>query len=111
VTVESYDFRNPSKFTREHGRILDQHLETFADQSATLLTARVRIPTNQELENLQPTSYSVAVSAMPEDTVLLVASLAPLDVAGLVHIPRELAMLIIDLQLGGAGETSSPSVA
>ena len=108
VTVESYDFRNPSKFTREHGRILDQHLETFADQSATLLTARVRIPTNQELENLQPTSYSAAVSAMPEETVLLVASLAPLDVAGLVHIPRELAMLIIDLQLGGAGEDEQP---
>lgn len=108
VTVESYDFRNPSKFTREHGRILDQHLETFADQSATLLTSRVRIPTNQELENLQTTSYSAAVSAMPEETVLLVASLAPLDVAGLVHIPRELAMLIIDLQLGGAGEDEQP---
>ena len=108
MTVESYDFRNPSKFTREHGRILDQHLETFADQSATLLTARVRIPTNQELETLQPTSYSAAISAMPEETVLLVASLPPLDVAGLVHIPRELAMLIIDLQLGGAGEDEQP---
>ena len=108
VTVETYDFRNPSKFTREHGRILDQHLETFADQSATLLTSRVRIPTNQELENLQPTSYSVAMSALPEETVLLVASLAPLDVAGLVHIPRELAMMIIDYQLGGAGEDEQP---
>ena len=108
VTVETYDFRNPSKFTREHGRILDQHLETFADQSATLLTSRVRIPTNQELENLQPTSYSAAMSALPEETVLLVASLAPLDVAGLVHIPRELAMMIIDYQLGGAGEDEQP---
>ena len=62
--------------------------ETFADRSATLLTSRVRIPTNQELENLQPTSYSAAVSAMPEETVLLVASLAPLDVAGAGRPPR-----------------------
>lgn len=108
VTVESYDFRNPSKFTREHGRILDHHLETFADQSATLLTARVRIPTSQELESLQQSTYSAAISDFPEDTVLLVASLAPLDVAGLVHIPRELAMLLIDFQLGGAGADEQP---
>jgi flagellar motor switch protein FliM len=108
ATAELYDFRNPSKFTRDHGRILDQLLETFADQSATQLTSRLRIPTSQDLESLQQATYGAFIATLPEETVLLVASLSPIEVGGLLHIPRELAMLIVELQLGGPGDDEQP---
>ena len=85
---------------QEHTPNIDkerEHLQNVQDEYAKTESDCAAV--SQQLDEFQ---------VIAEDTVLLVASLAPLDVAGLVHIPRELAMLIVDFQLGGPGEDEQP---
>ena len=107
--MELYDFRNPSKFTRDHSRIMEQVLETYADQAATQLTSRLRVPCTQDFASIQQQTYGTYIASLPAQTALLVATLAPLDAAAMLHIPLPLAMLTVDLQLGGPGDDEQPS--
>ena len=107
--VESYDFRNPSTFTREHQRILETALRAFADQTATVITSKLRSSCSHELESLQQTTYSALINSLPEETLLLAASLNPINATALIHLPLEFAMLAVDLPLGGSGEADQPS--
>lgn len=108
-SVELYDFRNPSKFTRDHSRIMEQVLETYADQAATQLTSRLRVPCTQDFASIQQQTYGGYIASLPAQTALLVATLSPLDAAALLHIPLPLAMLAVDLQLGGPGDDEQPN--
>jgi flagellar motor switch protein FliM len=107
--VESYDFRNPSTFTREHQRILETALRAFADQTASVITSKLRSSCSHELESLQQTTYSAFINSLPEETLLLAASLNPINATALIHLPLEFAMLAVDLPLGGSGEADQPS--
>lgn len=109
AAAELYDFRNPSKFTRDHLRIMEQIAETYADQAATQLSSRLRVPCSQDFESLQQQTYGAYIASLPDQTALLVASLPPLDSAGLIHLPLPMAMLSVELQLGGTGEDEQPS--
>lgn len=109
TSVELYDFRNPSKFTRDHNRIMEQVLETYADQAATQLTSRLRVPCSMDFDTLQQQTYGTYIASLPAQTVLLVATLAPLDSAAVLHIPTPLAMLSVELQLGGPGDDDQPN--
>ncbi len=108
-SVELYDFRNPSKFTRDHNRIMEQVLETYADQAATQLTSRLRVPCSMDYDTLQQQTYGAYVASLPAQTALLVATLSPLDSAAILHIPIPLAMLSVELQLGGPGDDDQPN--
>ena len=107
--VESYDFRNPSTFTRDHQRMMETVLRAYADQTAAVITSKLRASCSHELESLQQTTYSAFVNSLPEETVLLTTSLNPLNSTALIHLPLEFAMLAIDLPLGGSGEADQPS--
>lgn len=108
AAAELYDFRNPSKFTRDHVRIMEQVLDTYADQSATQFSSRLRVPCSQDLDSLQQQTYGSYISSMPDQTVVLVVSLPPLDAPGVLHLPLPLALLSVELQLGGLGEDEQP---
>ena len=109
ASVELYDFRNPSKFTRDHNRVMEQALDVYADQAATQPTSRLRVPCSQDLVSVQQQTYGAYIATLPQQTALIVASLSPLDAAGLLHIPLPLAMLMVDLQLGGPGDDEQPN--
>ena len=107
--AESYDFRNPSTFTREHQRLIETALRAYADQTASVITAKLRASCSHELESLQQTTYSAFINSLPEETLLLAASLNPINSTALIHLPLDFAMLSIDLPLGGSGENDQPS--
>ena len=106
--TEAYDFRNPSKFTRDHQRLLEQGLEAYADQTASVITSKLRASCSHDLESLQQTTYASFINSLPEETVLLVTSLNPLNSVGMIHLPLNFAMLAIDLPLGGPGDDDQP---
>ena len=107
--AESYDFRNPSTFTREHQRLIETALRAYADQTASVITAKLRASCSHELESLQQTTYSAFINSLPEETLLLAASLNPINSTALIHLPLDFAMLSIDLPLGGSGENDQPT--
>jgi flagellar motor switch protein FliM len=107
--AELYDFQNPSKFTRDHQRILEQALSAYADQTASVITSKLRASCSHDLESLQQTTYLALINSLPEETVLLVTSLNPLNSVGLIHLPLNFAMLAVDLPLGGPGDDDQPN--
>ncbi len=107
--AELYDFHNPSKFTRDHQRILEQALSAYADQTASVITSKLRASCSHDLESLQQTTYLALINSLPEETVLLVTSLNPLNSVGLIHLPLNFAMLAVDLPLGGPGDDDQPN--
>ena len=107
--AEAYDFRNPSKFTRDHQRILEQVLEAFSDQTGGMITSKLRTSCTHDLESIQQFTYGAFINSLPEETVVLVAGLSPLNSAGIIHLPLDLAMLTIDLPLGGPGDDDQPA--
>jgi flagellar motor switch protein FliM len=109
TAAEAYDFRNPSKFTRDHQRIFEHILETFSDQTGGMITSRLRTSCSHELESIQQFTYGAFINTLPEETVVLIAGLSPLNSAGVIHVPLELAMLTVDLPLGGPGEDDQPA--
>lgn len=108
-SAEAYDFRNPSKFTRDHQRLLEQALEAYADQTASVITSKLRASCSHDLESLQQTTYGAFINTLPEETVLLVTSLNPLSSVALIHLPLNFAMLAVDLPLGGPGDDDQPA--
>ncbi len=107
--TELYDFRNPSKFTRDHQRILEQVLETFADATGGMITSKLRTACSHDLDSLQQVTYGTFINSLPEETVILVASLSPLNASGIIHLPLDFAMLAVDLPLGGPGDDEQPA--
>ncbi len=107
--TELYDFRNPSKFTRDHQRILEQVLETYGDQTGGMITSKLRTSCSHDLESLQQVTYGAFINSLPEETVILVAALSPLSSSGIIHLPLDFAMLAVDLPLGGPGDDEQPA--
>ena len=88
---------------------METALRAYADQTASVITAKLRASCSHELESLQQTTYSAFINSLPEETLLLAASLNPINSTALIHLPLDFAMLSIDLPLGGSGENDQPS--
>jgi len=83
---------------------METALRAYADQTASVITAKLRASCSHELESLQQTTYSAFINSLPEETLLLAASLNPINSTALIHLPLDFAMLSIDLPLGGSGK-------
>ena len=88
---------------------METALRAYADQTASVITAKLRASCSHELESLQQTTYSAFINSLPEETLLLAASLNPINSTALIHLPLDFAMLSIDLPLGGSGENDQPT--
>jgi len=104
-----FDFRRPTKFSRDHVRALQIVNETFARQTGTILSTTLRAVSTMTLTAVDQMTYDEFVRSQPNPTVLAILSLEPLNGAGLLQIPMHLAMAIIDRMLGGSGSGTFPS--
>ena len=93
--VDTYDFRNPSKFSREHSRMLDQIFETYGKQCATVLTTTLRSVCTHDLKSVQQTTYGAYIASLPATTTMFLLDLAPLKVTSIVEFSPQAAKLMI----------------
>lgn len=106
-TPEPYDFRRPTKLSREHARALQVVSETFARQWATQMSSILRDGV-VEPGTVSQTTYGKWVAGLPAPSLL--ATVATGEIGDLVlHVPQELAMVWVDRLLGGRGEAEQPS--
>ncbi|GAB4082703.1 flagellar motor switch protein FliM [Modestobacter muralis] len=104
----TYDFRRPTKLSREHVRILQIAQENFARQATTTLTSMLRTGARMELVGIEQFSYDDYIATLPPSYFLAVFTLEPLPGKGLLAYPLETAMAIVDHMLGGSGEGEQP---
>ncbi|NHC47110.1 flagellar motor switch protein FliM [Motilibacter sp. K478] len=104
----AYDFRRPTKLSREHVRTLQIVFETFSRQYTTLLTSTLRTVAQVNLVSIDQLTYDEYVSQLANPTHMAVLSVEPLPGAGVLEFSVGTAMACVDHLLGGPGAESQP---
>jgi flagellar motor switch protein FliM len=103
-----YDFRRPTKLSREHARTLQIVFETFARQYATQLTSTLRAVGTVHLLTVEQLTYDEYVTRLNNPTVMNLLSVEPLPGVGVLEISLGSAMIMVDHLLGGHGGVAQP---
>jgi flagellar motor switch protein FliM len=98
--VEVYDFRRPTTLTREHSRLLELALETFARQWGTQLTAKVRMISRVTCEQIIMETYDEYASSLPAVTTMILCSLEGMDARAVIQFPAVAALTWVSYMLG-----------
>jgi flagellar motor switch protein FliM len=105
----TYDFRRPTKLSREHVRVLQIAQEAFARQATTILTTFLRAGARLELNGIEQFSYDDYIATLPNPVFITTFTLEPLNGKGLLAYPLDMAMAIVDHMLGGSGRAEQPN--
>jgi flagellar motor switch protein FliM len=108
-TARTYDFRRPTKLSREHVRVLQIAQEAFARQATTILTTFLRAGARLELIGIEQFSYDDYIVTLPNPVYISTFSLEPMAGKGMIAYPLDIAMAIVDHMLGGSGSADQPS--
>ncbi len=105
----TYDFRRPTKLSREHVRVMQIAQEVFARQATTILTTFLRTGARIELRSIEQFSYDDYVQTLPDPIFITTFTLEPLAGKGMIAYPLDIAMAIVDHMLGGSGSAAQPA--
>lgn len=106
--VQTFDFRRPSKFSRDHIRAFQIVHETFARQLSTVLATTLRAVSHVSVSSVEQLTYEEYVRSLANPSYLVILSLSPLPGAALLQLPLPIAFAAIDRLLGGTGNALSP---
>lgn len=99
---ELYDFRRPTTLPREHARILDTHLTSFARQVATQLSNRFG---NEKItastSDLRINTYDRWISSLPTSTVMVLVGFEQIESHAVFRVDESTAMSWISQMIGG----------
>src|SRR5262249_35052578 len=101
TNIKTFDFRRPSKFSRDHFRAFQIVHETFSRQLTTVLSTSLRTMCQVTLDEVEQLSYGEYVQELPNPSFLAIFQLDPLPGASMIFIPLPLVMNCIEFLLGG----------
>jgi flagellar motor switch protein FliM len=107
--ARTYDFRRPTKLSREHVRVLQIAQENFARQATTVLTTLLRTAARVELAGIEQFSYDDYLATLPNPVFVVTFSIEPLAGKGMLAYPLDMAMASVDHMLGGSGAANQPN--
>lgn len=103
-----YDFRRPTRLSREHVRVLEVASDTLSRQWTTLLTTTLRAVCSTSLGGISQMSYDEYISGLETPTALFQLALDPMPGVGLFEVSLPVAMTVVDHLLGGPGSENQP---
>ncbi|WP_448531210.1 flagellar motor switch protein FliM [Pseudothermotoga sp.] len=101
--VKPYDFKRPSKFSKEHVRVFDMIHENFARAVSTYLSGRVRTFVSINLASIDQITYEEFIRSLPAPALIVVFSAPEFVGSAILEMNLELFYTILDLILGGPG--------
>jgi flagellar motor switch protein FliM len=105
----TYDFRRPTKLSREHVRVLQIAQEGFARQATGILTSMLRANARLELAGIEQFSYDDYLATLPTPIFAATFTIEPLAGKGMLAYPLDMAMATVDHMLGGSGRAEQPN--
>jgi flagellar motor switch protein FliM len=105
--VSTYDFRRPSKFSRDHLRAIQLVAENFTRQVSTVFATTLRTDASTTLDGVEQCTYEEFEARLDSPGVLTVISLDPLPGVSMLAIKPEVALGIVDRIVGGPGEAGT----
>lgn len=107
LDVRIYDFKHPSKFSREHVQTLQAAHEMFGRLLSTQLTTQMRLPVQIEVISLDQLTYDEFMRSISTPTVVMIYQMNPLKGTVLFEFTPGTAISIIERLLGGPGRLPS----
>lgn len=102
--LKRYDFKTPSKFSKEQVRTLQIVHENFARNLGNFLSAYLRTPIQVSVVSVKQTSYGEFINALPSPTLLVAVQLSTELGTGIIETSPQFVFPLIDLLCGGVGE-------
>jgi flagellar motor switch protein FliM len=103
--VKKYDFKRPSKFSKDHIRMLNTIHDKYGKLLSGALTKYLRTSFEMELESIESLSYRDFNHAITNPAVMAVINLTPLKGTMVLEIAPGIMCAIIDRVMGGMGGT------
>ncbi len=104
VAVKVYDFRRPSKFSKEHLRTLEIIFEHYGRLLYTNLPAYLRKNVQVDIMNSEAVTFSEFANAMSNPVLIGIVNFEPLNGSIMIEMATNLGFAIVDRMLGGEGE-------
>jgi flagellar motor switch protein FliM len=101
--VVAYDFRRPTKLSRDGVRLLQVTFETFARRLTTLLTSGLRQVCHVSPLDISQQSYDEFVNSRQLPTLITPIALPQLQTTAVMEFSLPVALSAIDHMLGGPG--------
>lgn len=98
-----YDFRRPTKFSKDNLRTIHLLHETFARQFANMLTGYLRLTVRAAVESVEQLTFEEFIRSLSSPTYIAVCSLGSGDKPVLIEAGLALAFSLVDRMLGGPG--------
>ena len=102
--VREYDFKRPSKFSKEHLRTLEIIFDHYGRLLSTHLPAYLRKTVQVEVMNSEAVTYAEFSNALANPVLLGIINFSPLKGNIVMELASNLGYTIIDRMLGGNGE-------
>ena len=102
--VKNYDFKRPTKFSKEHLRTLEIIYEHYGRLLSTNLPVYLRKNIQISVASSETVIYSEFTNALSNPVILGIVNFQPLGGTVLIELAAQLGYAMIDRMLGGAGE-------
>ena len=102
--LKSYDFKNPSRLSREHIRKIEYLHSSIAKRLGVALAGLIRDSVNVEVVEVKEISYDELVEDVPTPGATFSFELEPLGGMGIIDVDMLLAFSLVDRLFGGAGD-------
>ncbi len=106
VAASPYDFRQPDRIPKDQLREIHLLHENFCRNLASSLSAYLRAYVMVNLISVLQLSYAEFIQCFPSPTCLAVLSLRPFEAKGILEFNPTLAFPIIEILLGGHGNSN-----
>ncbi len=102
--VKNYDFKRPTKFSKEHLRTLEIIYEHYGRLLSTNLPVYLRKNIQVTVASSETVIFSEFTNALSNPVILGIVNFQPLGGTILIELAAQLGFAIIDRMLGGAGD-------
>lgn len=102
--VKDYDFRRPTKFSKEHLRTLEIIFEHYGRLISTNLPVYLRKNVQVSVASSETLTFNEFSNALATPSVLGIISFAPLNGNIIIDLATNLCYAMLDRMLGGSGQ-------
>jgi len=101
---QTYDFRRPTKFSKEQIRTLQIIHENYARIMGNFLTSFLRVPVKLQVVSVAQVSYEEFVFSLPVPTLMTIFNMSQDMGVAMLETNPNFVFTIIDLLFGGEGK-------
>lgn len=103
-TVKDYNFKRPTKFSKEHLRTLEIIFEHYGRLVSTNLPVYLRKNVQVTVASSETVTFSEFTNALSNPVILGIINFAPLNGSVIMDLQINLGYAMLDRMLGGSGE-------